>query len=310
MKKRAKKGGPGVTVPFQGSLVQYRDQQQVNVGTAEDSSWVKFLGIPELRTVLLYKALFVEFIGTTLLVFTTCATVVSSLNYGNFPILMIAVMHVFIISTFIISMARSSGGHLNPMISFATVITGFTSPVRAFLYIISQSIGAILGASILRGILDDTPFNLGACTMGNLPKGRALLGELMGSLVILFIAFGTALDTSQREVFGPIFGPFFVSITIAFVIFAGGGLFPGWLGPIGNPARCLGPAVASNMYDGHWVYWVGPFIAAIIIGCLYKTMPPKGLEWPKEEKKTLNDHELETVTTFSSNVEQSKDSNL
>jgi glycerol uptake facilitator-like aquaporin len=144
------------------------------------------------------------------------------------PPLLIAIAHIIILSFFIISTAKSSGGHLNPMLSFATMIAGFTTPSRAIMYIFAQTIGSILGAGLLLGILDATPAALGGCTLGSISQGRALLCEVVGSCIILFIAFGTALDVGQREVFGPVLGPFFVSFTLAIVIFLGGGIAPGY----------------------------------------------------------------------------------
>merc|ERR1712054_305652 len=37
-----------------------------------------------------------------------------------------------------------------------------------------------------------------------------------------------------------------------------------------NPARSIGPAVATQTFDGQWVYWVGPMLGAALAGLLYK----------------------------------------
>lgn len=38
-----------------------------------------------------------------------------------------------------------------------------------------------------------------------------------------------------------------------------------------NPARSLGPAVASTQFFGyHWIYWVGPFLGAIVAAGFYR----------------------------------------
>jgi aquaporin related protein len=38
-----------------------------------------------------------------------------------------------------------------------------------------------------------------------------------------------------------------------------------------NPARSLGPAVASTRFPSyHWIYWVGPFLGAMVAAGFYR----------------------------------------
>jgi glycerol uptake facilitator-like aquaporin len=277
---------------FKGSLVQYLRKRQVALPSATDTIWAKRLGTYELKSLLLYKAATIELVGTTLLTFTSCATVVSVLNYGYaVPPQFIAVAHLVILAFFIISTAKSSGGHLNPMITFATMVTGFTTPTRAVAYILAQTIGAIGGAGLLRGVLNGTPFALGGCVLGTIEVGRALLAEAVASTVMLFVAFGTALDVGQRELFGPIIGPFFVSFTLGLIIYFGGGLVPGYSGPSVNPARCFGPAVISGNLTNQWIFWVGPLIGGLLIGGLYRAVPPSFNELPPAAEGDADDRD-------------------
>jgi glycerol uptake facilitator-like aquaporin len=41
-------------------------------------------------------------------------------------------------------------------------------------------------------------------------------------------------------------------------------------GGAANPARALGPAVASGYYSSLWLYWVGPIIGALLAGFVYE----------------------------------------
>ena len=37
-----------------------------------------------------------------------------------------------------------------------------------------------------------------------------------------------------------------------------------------NPARTFGPAVFSEVWDTHWVFWVGLIIGAVIAAVVYE----------------------------------------
>ena len=37
-----------------------------------------------------------------------------------------------------------------------------------------------------------------------------------------------------------------------------------------NPARSFGPALIANVWDGHWIYWIGPIVGSILAALIYK----------------------------------------
>lgn len=38
-----------------------------------------------------------------------------------------------------------------------------------------------------------------------------------------------------------------------------------------NPSRSFGPAVAGTSFPGyHWIYWVGPFLGAVVAAGYYR----------------------------------------
>ena len=57
-----------------------------------------------------------------------------------------------------------------------------------------------------------------------------------------------------------------IGLTLTFCILMGGPLTGASL----NPARSIGPAVATGNFDNLWVYLVGPVLGGIIAGLLYK----------------------------------------
>ena len=59
-----------------------------------------------------------------------------------------------------------------------------------------------------------------------------------------------------------------IGFTLTFGILMGGPLTGGSM----NPARSLGPAIASGNTANLWVYFVGPILGAVVAGLLYKTV--------------------------------------
>lgn len=37
-----------------------------------------------------------------------------------------------------------------------------------------------------------------------------------------------------------------------------------------SPVRSLGPAVIMNMWEHHWIYWIGPLLGGFLSGVMYR----------------------------------------
>jgi glycerol uptake facilitator-like aquaporin len=74
---------------------------------------------------------------------------------GSFDTLQVApyvgITNIFLISLFIWAMGPSTGGHVNPTITFATMLTGLTGFSRGVLYLIGQTAGGALAGGLIRG---------------------------------------------------------------------------------------------------------------------------------------------------------------
>ncbi len=64
------------------------------------------------------------------------------------------------------------------------------------------------------------------------------------------LAFGVALDPRQRELFGPLGGPFAVGCALGLVSFATAGLVSGYTGASMNPTRCFAFAISRHDFTG------------------------------------------------------------
>lgn len=63
----------------------------------------------------------------------------------------VGVTNIFIITLFIYALAPASGGHVNPLITFTTMITGLTAFSRGVLYMVAQTLGAAAAGGLVRG---------------------------------------------------------------------------------------------------------------------------------------------------------------
>eukprot|EP00250_Pteridium_aquilinum_P013779 c21569_g1_i1 orf=276-1412(+) len=288
---------------YEGSLVHYYPEER-RVSKLEKrfeftGAIPVFLGFQDFISPEVWRAAISEFLVTALLVFVSTAGAITCLQAGfTSSSVAISIIMFFCLSFFILAAAPASGGHLNPAITFATMLTGFSSPARTLLYVIGQTAGSVVGALALKVVVAESvaeTYGLGGCYLKNtiLVDGAlveagievwpGLLAEFVFTLVILFFAFSVALDPKQFQVTGPILAPFMIGAVIALMIFMSGGLMVvsgGYTGVGLNPIRCFGPAVAmgGTLWTNHWVWWVGPFFSALAMGIIYHAVPPHHVE--------------------------------
>lgn len=63
----------------------------------------------------------------------------------------VGVSNILLLALFIYALSPSSGGHVNPLITFATITTALTGFSRGFLYLVGQTLGAAIGGGLIRG---------------------------------------------------------------------------------------------------------------------------------------------------------------
>ena len=292
-KKHVSEVGPSVT---QSPLPSICSPRSTSIFVRLLFAFLPRLGLVDLVSPAVWRSAFIEIVGTTLVVFLSILAVLSS--PGN--LLLVAILHIPILALLIISAAAPSGGHLNSLITFSTILTRHTTVVRGILYIISQATGSVLGAGLARILIahdQAESTHLAGCSRGEFRLYQLFIAEVTFDFALLFVAFGTALDPRQGAVYGPVLAPIFIGIWTSTLIyisgsgFAGGSLFTkGYTGAGMNPVRCFGPQIilwveGTGGGSEHWVYWVAAGLAAAIHAVIYNLSPPHHVDMYEKMKK-------------------------
>lgn len=132
----------------------------------------------------------------------------------------------------IYTFGASSGGHISPTITLACFFARIISFPRMVLYIVGQTFGGALAGFAINTAYGNRNFTVGGCHIDTsfVPPKDGLVIEFMACLVLIFLAFGVALDPRQAKVFGPAVGPWFVGIALGVVCWATAFTREGYIG--------------------------------------------------------------------------------
>ena len=202
------------------------------------------------------KNLVAEFIGTFALIFIGAgALAITEANLVG-----VALAHGLVIVTFAYAYGHISGTHINPAVTLALLIAGEIQIVAAVGYWVVQFLGGILGAFVLKAVLPEAG-DLGVTILGS---GVTATQGLIVEMVLTFFLVNTIFNTAVSGKAGN-FAGLAIGLTLVLSILMGGPLTRASL----NPARTLGPAIASGNYADIWLYFVGPAIGAVLAALLY-----------------------------------------
>ncbi len=225
-----------------------------------------------------------ELIGTFWLVLGGCgsaalaAVFMAGTNDIGIGLLGVALAFGLTVVTMAYAIGHISGCHLNPAVTVGLVAGGRFPGSEAPMYIIFQTVGAILAAFLLLLILKGNPtFVLAANSLavngfGELSPGKygmttGLIMEVVMTAMFLFIILGATDKRGIGSHAGLAIG---LALTLIHLISI----------PVTNtsvnPARSTGPALVLFL-NGEglamkqlWLFWVAPILGAVIAGGVYR----------------------------------------
>jgi len=180
-------------------------------------------------------------------------------------IIMISLAHGSAIGLMVYAFGHISGAHINPAVTIPMIITKKISPADGAGYIALQLIGGIIAAFALVAILPDLgqAVNFGTQAPGDLINGDPMSALWLEMIFTFFLVTTIFLVAVHKKAPAGIHG-----ISIGGMVFLLHLVGVPLTGASMNPARTLGPAIASGFWEFHWVYWVGPIIGGIIAGLI------------------------------------------
>jgi len=221
------------------------------------------------------KKLAAEFIGTFWLVLGGCGSAVLAAAFPEVGIGLLGVSLAFglTVLTMAFAIGHISGCHLNPAVTMGLWAGGRHPTSEVLPYIVSQVMGAILGAFVLLMIASGQPgFEVssglasngyGEHSPGGYSMASGFLAEFVMTLMFLVIILG-ATDRRAPQGLAPI--AIGLALTLIHLVSI----------PVTNtsvnPARSTGPAVfVGDWALGQlWLFWIAPILGALVAGYVYR----------------------------------------
>jgi aquaporin Z len=225
------------------------------------------------------KKYIAEVIGTGALVFFGCGSVTlgglgsvlgSGQAFAPLGVLAIAFAFGLTLAALAYGIGPVSGCHVNPAVSAGAWAAGRLSTSDLIGYVISQCLGAIIGAGVLYAILgghnggwDLAKDGLGQNGWSDYSTASAFLAEFVGTFFFLVVILGSTSEKGVTPVAGVAIGVALAVVHINLIRVTGTSV---------NPARSLGPAlfVGGKALAQLWLFIVAPIAGGIAAGALFR----------------------------------------
>ena len=157
-----------------------------------------FFAMEDIRSRGAWQAAVAELIATFSFVFLGAGAVVVAVNIlgeagptgpTGSGLLLIALAHGLAIALLVASIARISGGHINPAVTVSMVATRKIGLAKGAMYVVGQLMGAALGAYLLMAVIPDaSEGTLGAHALaGDVDAGTGLVIEALLTSFLVFV---------------------------------------------------------------------------------------------------------------------------
>uniref|UniRef100_A0A8R1DLF2 Aquaporin n=1 Tax=Caenorhabditis japonica TaxID=281687 RepID=A0A8R1DLF2_CAEJA len=171
-----------------------------------------------------------------------------------------------------------SGAHVNPAVTFGIAVVGRLNPIHAVCYVVSQLLGSVFGALLVRISLSYKSYSAIAAGATLCGKGitwqEGLTAEIVTTYILVQTVLMCAVDTEKNHL-----APLAIGFSLIIDILGAGAIS----GASMNPARSFGPNIMGQLFlrsehldvqymfwNYHWIYYIGPLIGAFLAGGVYR----------------------------------------
>ncbi|EMC93876.1 hypothetical protein BAUCODRAFT_74703 [Baudoinia panamericana UAMH 10762] len=211
---------------------------------------------------------------------------------SNQTVIFIAMAYGFSLLVTAWTMYRISGGLFNPAVTLGMVLTGTLPWFRGLILFPVQIISGICAAGVASAIIPGSITTVQTTLAPGVSVAQGVFLEMFLTAELVFTVLMLAAEKTKATFIAPIgIGMALFVAEIAGVYYTGGSL---------NPARSFGPCVAGRSFQHyHWIYWIGPFLGAIISGGYYHFVKFFNYE-------AANPGQDSSGGTFDANIERQK----
>ncbi|KAH7351855.1 hypothetical protein KP509_19G017300 [Ceratopteris richardii] len=187
----------------------------------------------------------------------------------------------------IFTVGHVSGPHINPAVTVGYTLIKHFPLELAPLYVCAQLMGSIV-ASLLLDVVYGSRWQLGLVKRSG-TLTQAIVVEGISGFVLLFVCSSMATDTRAIGQFAGLA----IGATIALDIIISGPVSGAGI----NPARALGPALASRDFTDVWVYVVGPIVGGMLGASTYWLLRPAAVKKQGAGKDVSIKHVIKAISS-------------
>lgn len=211
----------------------------------------------------LSTALTAEFVGTFALIYIGAGAGA----LGTAGLAGVALAHGLVVLAFAYAFGHLSGTHVNPAVTVGIWVAGKMDARRAISYIVFQLAGGVAGGLALAWTLGGSSSGLGKAALGSgIGVAQGFFVEAILAFFLVTVVLNAAVSGKGGNLAGVAIGS-----TLTLNILMGGPL----TGAAFNPARALGPAVATGDFTNLVLYLVAPLVGAAAAAILYRQLLSK-----------------------------------